>query len=397
MSGMSLLKVWKNWLPLAILFWMQAGVPPVLSGPDPTGLDRLRQRANAYLEALHAGRVDQAAQYVLPASRETVDAAQAGKSRVLSFRILEVELEEGNGSALVTVSRTVMTASLMSGRMPVKQRLRWKLREGEWYLDPADPPQTYAALVKEYYYDKLAARANPKPGQAPPPLEVEFEQTVFDFGKVPQGTPVQPRFVFRNLASRDILVEKIHGPEWLIKDATEQRVVPAGADGEIRVDVDTSRLQWQITQDFFVQFEPIREMVKLSIRGWVSISKAPPALRQARQAPRPRGCPVDSPRLRGRITPPLGRRRLMRWGVDAGPRLPKKAIHEGPPRGTSAAWRTADIDSRDVGVCPLRLDGAPRLPPSGSTAGSALSPTPPQGGVIWSFLITPPLRGSRRS
>ena len=291
MSGMSLLKVWKNWLPLAILFWMQAGVPPVLSGPDPTGLDRLRQRANAYLEALHAGRVDQAAQYVLPASRETVDAAQAGKSRVLSFRILEVELEEGNGSALVTVSRTVMTASLMSGRMPVKQRLRWKLREGEWYLDPADPPQTYAALVKEYYYDKLAARANPKPGQAPPPLEVEFEQTVFDFGKVPQGTPVQPRFVFRNLASRDILVEKIHGPEWLIKDATEQRVVPAGADGEIRIDVDTSRLQWQITQDFFVQFEPIREMVKLSIRGWVSISKAPPAPAKPANPPAPAAAP----------------------------------------------------------------------------------------------------------
>ena len=116
---------------------------------------------------------------------------------------------------------------------------------------------------------------------------MEFEQTVFDFGKVPQGTPVQPRFVFRNLASRDILVEKIHGPEWLIKDATEQRVVPAGADGEIRVDVDTSRLQWQITQDFFVQFEPIREMVKLSIRGWVSISKAPPASAKPANPPAP--------------------------------------------------------------------------------------------------------------
>ena len=118
-------------------------------------------------------------------------------------------------------------------------------------------------------------RNNPKPGQTPPPLEVEFEQKVFNFGRVPQGTPLQPRFVFRNLASHDILVEKIHGPQWLITDATEQRVVPAGADGEIRIDVDTSKLQWQVTQDFFVQFEPIREMIKLNIRGSVYIPKPP--------------------------------------------------------------------------------------------------------------------------
>ena len=286
------------------LAWAPAAASPGLSGTDPAGLDRLRQRANAYLEAVQAGRVDQAAQYVLPASRETVDAARSGKPRVLSFRILEVELEEGNRSALVTVSRTVMTAAIMSGRIPVKHRLRWKLREGEWYVDPADPPQTHAALMKEYYYDKLAARNSPKPGQTPPPLEVEFEQKVFNFGRVPQGTPLQPRFVFRNLASHDILVEKIHGPEWLITDATEQRVVPAGADGEIRIDVDTSKLQWQVTQDFFVQFEPIREMVKLNIRGSVYIPKAPkPSAKPAPRA-RPRGCPVDSPRLRGRITPP---------------------------------------------------------------------------------------------
>ena len=52
-------------------------------------------------------------------------------------------------------------------------------------------------------------------------------------------------------------------------------MVPAGAEGEIRIDVDTSKLQWQVTQDFFVQFEPIREMVKLNIRGSVYIPKAP--------------------------------------------------------------------------------------------------------------------------
>ena len=46
--------------------------------------------------------------------------------------------------------------------------------------------------------------------------------------------------------------------------------------------------------------------------------------------------------------------------------------------------------------------GAGCLPPTGSTAGSALSPTPPQGGSDTGTpyagrKITPPLRGSRRS
>ena len=184
-----------------------------------------------------------------------------------------------------------MTPAIMSGSVPVKWRQRWKLREGEWYLDPADPPQTYAAMVKEYYYDKVAARRNPKPGQEPPPLEVEFEQPVFDFGRVPQGTLVQPRFVFRNLGSQDVLVEKIHAPEWLIEDATEQRVVPAGAEGEIRVDIDTSGLEWQVTQDFFVQFEPIREMVKLGVRGWVNKPKPAPASAKSADPPAPAAAP----------------------------------------------------------------------------------------------------------
>ena len=41
--------------------------------------------------------------------------------------------------------------------------------------------------------------------------------------------------------------------------------------------------------------------------------------------------------------------------------------------------------------------GAGCLPPTGSTAGCALSPTPPQGGSDCALCCAPPLRGSRRS
>ena len=63
----------------------------------------------------------------------------------------------------------------------------------------------------------------------------------------------------------------------------------------------------------------------------------------------------------------------MRWGVDAGPRLPKKkstkGVHEGAPRALAL-----------LAVLLILTHGTWRLPPTGSTAGSALSPTPPQGG-----------------
>ncbi len=63
--------------------------------------------------------------------------------------------------------------------------------------------------------------------------------------------------------------------------------------------------------------------------------------------------------------------------------------------------------SNDAAKAPLPVPlivtrGVAWFPPSGSTAGSALSPTPPQGGSdtgtpCASLEITPPLRGSRRS
>ena len=168
------------------------------------------------------------------------------------------------------------------------------------------------------------ARTNPKPGKTPPPLQVEFEETVYVFEWVLQGDPVQPRFPFRNLTSEDIVVEKIYAPDWLIKDRTEKRLIPAGEAGEIIVDVNTSNLRLDIGQDIFVRFEPIKETGQSSASGAGCLlpktSSSPPA---SRKKPPPERPPRRQPPSRA------GRRRLMRWGEDAGPRLPKKQFHEG--------------------------------------------------------------------
>ncbi len=253
------------WLAL-ILAWVSAGGPSSMADPGQADVDRLKQRVNEYFDALHSRQFAEAREFILPQSRGATRATQAGKSRVTHFSIHKIELEEGNRSAIVTVEREVMAAAL-TGRVKVKERFRWKMDGGEWFFDPADPPKTDAEIFREYYYDKLAARANPKPGETPPPPEVEFEETVFDFGLVVQGDPIQPSFSFRNLASQDIVVERIHGPEWLVKDRTEKRLIPAGTAGEITVELNTAKLHRDFAQDIFVQFEPIKEMVKLRVQG----------------------------------------------------------------------------------------------------------------------------------
>ena len=142
--------------------------------------------------------------------------------------------------------------------MNVTEKFRWKKQDGEWFMDPADPPKTDAEIFREYYYGK-AGRA----------LTAEFDKTIYDFGKIVQGEAVQPRFSFLNQSSQDLLVERIHGPDRLITDRTEKRLVPAGSAGEIIVDLDTSMLYRDFVQDIFVQFEPVKEMVKLRISGKV--------------------------------------------------------------------------------------------------------------------------------
>ena len=255
-------------LSVLILAWVSAGARSSLADLDQADIERLKQRVNGYLSAVRSRQLAKAREFILPRSRNETGAPRPGKSRMIGFSIFEVEPEADNRSAIVTVKQEIM-APPMVGRMEIKKKLRWKREAGEWFLDPADPPRTDAEIFREYYYDKLAARSNPKPGETPPPLEVEFEETVFDFGLAVQGDPVQPNFAFRNLASRDIVVEKIHAPEWLIQDRTEKRLIPAGAAGEIRIELSTVKLHRKFHHDIFVQFEPIKEMIKLRIKGQV--------------------------------------------------------------------------------------------------------------------------------
>ena len=272
MSGLKCVLVARGLLWVLLLAWMLASAGAVAADPGQAGIERLKQRVNEYFSAVHARKTEKAREFVLPPFRDTIDPRQSRKTRISNFAIVGVELEEGNRSAIVTTRRMITAGGI--GRVRVKEKFRWKREDGEWFLDPDDPPRTDGEIFREYYYEKLGA-----------PPTVKFEETVFDFGWVYQGDPVRPRFSFRNPSSQDIMVEKIHGPERTITDRTEKRLVPAGEAGEITVELNTARRRLEFVQDIFVQFEPIKEMVKLRITGRVytaeDVDKSPRLSREA--------------------------------------------------------------------------------------------------------------------
>ena len=276
-----LVSVSKHLSWVLLLVWIAAGARS--SAADPLDVERLKERVNQYFGAVHSRQFAKAKEFILPQSREAAGPPGRGRTRVIDFSIVEVRLEEGDRSAVVTIKRVFMAAGL-AAQANIKEKFRWKKEAGEWFLDPADPPRTTAEIFREYYYAKRIARANPKPGQTPSPLVVEFEEKVFDFGLATQGDIVRPRFSFRNLGSEAIVIEEIYGPEWLL-DGNERGVIPAGKTGEIRMELDTSRLHLEFVQDVFVRFEPIREMVKLRIKGQVhtaeEIADSPTLSREA--------------------------------------------------------------------------------------------------------------------
>ena len=270
MLRLTCILVSRGLLPVLLLTWMLASAGTGAADGGQADLERLKRRVNEYFSAIHSRQFTKAKQFILPHSREAIDAARSGKSRFTNFGIVEVELEAGHRSAIVTIRRLVSAPVV---RVRVKEKYRWKRVDGEWFLDPADPPKTDAEIFREYYYEKQGSATTAK-----------FEEKVFDFGLAVQGDPVQPRFSFRNSSSRDIIVERIHGPEYLI-DKTEKRLVPAGSAGEITVELNTAKLHRNFVHDIFVQFEPVKEMVKLRITGRVytpeEIAKSPSLSKEA--------------------------------------------------------------------------------------------------------------------
>jgi hypothetical protein len=214
------------------------------------------------------GQTEKAAQFVMEDSRKSF--SSGGQAKVLGFSINSIVLEEDQKSALVGITLKMMMPA-MAQVFDVPDTSRWRLDSGEWYLDPSHPPQTYANKQKEYYYDKLIARN--KKGSKAPPAEVKFDKELIDVGAQAKGKTLQIKFPFTNLSKQPIRLEKVYIPTLFLKDITHQTEFKPGEKGEVAIELDTTTLFRGFDQTFFVEFQPIKEMVRLRIRGAVFDAK----------------------------------------------------------------------------------------------------------------------------
>jgi len=226
--------------------------------------DKIKLRVEQYYQAVQSNQQAKVAEFVVPKARGAF--FPQFDPKLVGIRVAEIKLEEGGTSAVVKVISQVMAPTIMRP-IDVPSLVRWKKESGEWFFDPQDPPRTLASIFKEYFWDKQAARAKKDP--AVPPIEVKFDKDVVDFGMAAKGSTVNLKFSFTNLSSKDLVIEQLYLQEQLMRDLTSERVIKPGKKGEVIFTLETGPLYREFEHDVFVQFEPIKEIVKLKVKGKV--------------------------------------------------------------------------------------------------------------------------------
>jgi hypothetical protein len=243
--------------------------------------DKLKQRVTEFYTAVQANQIEKAAPYVTEKARDSFKTQSHGK--FTGFEITHVEMEQDGQSAIVELSFKVLIPTIIR-QVYMPDRARWKLVSGEWFYDPENVPPQLGDKFKEYYYDKHPA-GNAQSSEAkngtPTVSSVSFERDLIDIGLVDKGKVVNLRFPFTNQSSQEIRIEEFHfrGVSFL-KSTTTKTAFKPGEKGEISVDLDTTELSGVLDNSFFVEFQPIKEMVSLRVKGKVSV-------KQKADAPKP--------------------------------------------------------------------------------------------------------------
>ena len=220
----------------------------------------IEDRVMQYYTAVQSNDMAKAKEFVIAKSRGGFFPQM--DTKLVGFRVAEVRPEPGKDSVVVKVVCQVMVAQVMQA-VDVPQYLRWKRDSGEWYFDPLDAPKPLAEVVKEYRRNRQAAGNT----------NVEFESEVHNFGVVIKGTTVHIKFAFINKTDHDVTIDRLYLQEQLMKDATQSKLVAAGKKGQIVILLDTTQLYREFDHDILLLIEPIKEAVKLKVKGKVFTAK----------------------------------------------------------------------------------------------------------------------------
>ena len=137
--------------------------------------------------------------------------------------------------------------------------------KGNWYCDIENPPQNLAQKMEEY-----SKKPQPAPGPLPglsAGFKVKFDQDHIKFGTIAMGSPLTLTFPFTNLSAEPIKVENVYLRADFLKNKTEKGIVKPQEKGEVIVELDTSQLKGHIDHSIVVEFQPIKEMIQLYIKG----------------------------------------------------------------------------------------------------------------------------------
>ncbi len=131
-----------------------------------------------------------------------------------------------------------------------------------------------ASIVPSLGYGQIGVLNSPAQG-------LGIVEKEYDFGKIPQGKPVQHRFQVLNLTSHDLTINNVHAscgcttPEW------NHDAIPAGGKAEIKIGYNSATVG-NFEKTIAVQYGNSGDTQLISIKGTVwPIPEGPAPLNQA--------------------------------------------------------------------------------------------------------------------
>ncbi|MBZ5554121.1 MAG: DUF1573 domain-containing protein [Acidobacteriia bacterium] len=197
----------KNLLLLigVLSFFLVFFLAPVIRAGDNPLETQLRARVTEFWTAWSRGETEKVNLLVREGDRQAF--ANVRRYEIKEFKIESVQFGSDSKSAVV---RTHITRTFPTSATPLVWTLenQWVYEKGDWYLQFAQNKQP-AGQEGE---GPSLFRSGPTPSQPPPPNDIVFDSTTYDFGAVTASASLQHVFSFENRGKRTLRLVRLASP-----------------------------------------------------------------------------------------------------------------------------------------------------------------------------------------